>query len=108
MLEKPAVPVVPQNLVCVALGMVQLIINVPCSLQGYKTSLGLGRVLYFVISFGCCREVVSVQTGTEVDEVFFITGVALKSLLSFLFSDHPTPGAFSVLSWQRTCPLSRG
>lgn len=53
MLEKPAVPVVPQNLVCVALGMVQLIINVPCSLQGYKTSLGLWRVLYFVISFGC-------------------------------------------------------
>lgn len=73
--------------------------NVPCSLQGHETrAVGLWRVLYFVISFGCCREVESAQTGTEVDQVFFHR-CALKSVLSFLFSDHLKPGAFSVLSF---------
>lgn len=96
MLGKPAVAVVSQNLFCAALGMVQLITTCPALYKVMKQELLVcGESLFREFLWLLQRD------GSN----FFLIDFAFKSVLSFLFSDHPAPGSLFYRSKEHVSAL---
>lgn len=93
LLGKPAVPVVSQILVCVAPEMIQLIITCPALYTVMKQELlACGEFCIPWFPLAVAERWCQYQRAPRWIKCFVI-GVALKNVLSLLFSDHPTPGA---------------